>query len=392
MKNLSALVFGNLPAKSGQPLTPRHLLGFLAASTLAVALLASLWKFGFEETMDPYLPGLHAVDSLAERWEFVISCSLFALLSLVIPSIVGYRLLTEHLAALRFSSEVFTAAPQPMAVADAKGHIVAVNLAFEQLTGRTSETLLGHPTDTLWGLEAAQELPLMVREELAAHGAWSGEVRNQRPDNSTYVVWLSIKAARDPQGVVREYIASLTDITWRKQREESTLHLAMHDPLTDLANRRMFMEHLQQVTAAARVSGEILAVLFIDLDDFKQINDHLGHAIGDEVLKTVAHRLRTRARSADLVARFGGDEFVMLLRNIESQESAILVAERCRQAVEQPLLIDGLSINIGASIGRALSGHQVLSADSLLERADSAMYEVKKQRRMRTFSATSTTA
>ncbi len=344
--------------------------------------------------MDPYLPGSHAVDSAAERWEFVISCSLFALASLVIPAMVGYRLLTEHLAAIRLSAEVFKSAPQPMAVADAKGRIVAVNHAFEQITGRTRETLLGQATEHLWGSDTTQELPLALalREALATHGEWSGEVRGQRPDDSTYVVWLSVKATRDPQGVTQEYIAALTDITWRKQREENTLHLAMHDPLTDLANRRMFMEHLQQVTAAARVSGEILAVLFIDLDDFKQVNDRFGHAIGDEILKSVAHRLRTRARSADLVARLGGDEFVMLLRNIESPDSAILVAERCREAVEQPLWVDGVAINIRASIGRALSGHQLLSAAALLERADGAMYEVKKQRRMNHHSGTSTTA
>lgn len=357
------------------------LTAFVLLSAGGVAVLAMLWKFGIEEWLDPWLPGIHATDSEAERWEFVVMASLFSALALVVPAFVVARLFADRLAADRLASAVFDSAPQPMVVTDARRCIIAVNPAFEALTGHAAASIIGQPVGCL---KSDQQDPAFYRElgrALDSSGSWAGELHNQRPDGSPYVIWLSITATRDAAGRVGEYIGVMTDITWRKQREEQALHLAMHDPLTGLANRRLFLERLQQVMASARVSGEVVALLFIDLDGFKQVNDSHGHAAGDEVLKVASQRLNACARAADMVARLAGDEFVILLREVESAEAAGVVARRCVDSLAEPITLAAVEARIGASIGIALSSHRVTSAEALMRLADGAMYEVKRRGR-----------
>ena len=359
----------------------RGLLVFVLLSAFGVALLATGWKFGIEEWADAYLPGEHAPDNLAERWEFVVMASLFSALALVLPAFVVYRLLGERLAGNRLASAVFNAAPQAMVVTDAQRQVIAANPAFEHLSGYSAGEVVGQPISILKSDQQDGRFYAELNRILEETGAWSGEVRNRRPDDSLYVVWLSITATRNREGKIGEYVAVLTDITWRKEREEAALHLATHDPLTGLANRRLLMERLQQVMSSALVSGETIAVLFIDLDGFKQVNDTLGHAAGDEVLKVAALRLAACARSADMVGRLAGDEFVILLREVVRPMAAEIVAKRCIASIAEPIGVAGTSARVGASIGVALSSHRVESAEALLQAADAAMYEVKRQGR-----------
>jgi diguanylate cyclase (GGDEF)-like protein/PAS domain S-box-containing protein len=347
-------------------------------SAAVVLVLAIIWKFGVEEWVDPFLPGEHAPDSLAERWEFVIAAGVFSALAMVLPAIVVYRLVDQLLSAHRMASAVFNAAPQPMVVTDAKRRVLAVNPAFEKLTGLAAVDVIGQPVSLLKSDQQDTAFYATLAAALDSAGIWSGEVKNRRPDGSQYVVWLSITATRDEEGSIAEYVGVLTDITWRKQREEAALRLAMHDQLTGLANRRMFMERLNQVMAAAQISAETVALLFIDLDGFKAVNDTHGHAAGDAVLREAAARLSTCARSADLVSRLAGDEFVILLREVASREAIETVAERCLESLSEPMTVGEAKVTVGASIGVAMSSHRVRSADDLLHLADRTMYQVKR--------------
>lgn len=355
------------------------MLAFIVLSAATVALLTIFWKFGIEEFVDPYLPGEHATDSVAERWEFVGVATLFSVLSLLIPSAVVRRLVRERLAASRLSAAVFKSAPQPLVVTDRDRRVIAVNPAFEKLTGYPAEAII-HTAASFFKSDLNNStLYDEIWLALDRIGAWRGEVHNRRPDGSQYIVWLNITATRDEAGEVSEFIGVLTDITWRKRQEEEAIHQATHDPLTGLANRRLFMERLEQVLASTPVTGERLAVLFIDLDGFKAINDSFGHAFGDAVLKESARRLAACARSADFAARLAGDEFVLLLRNVESVAEAEVVAQRCVERIGDLHEAYAQTVAIGASIGVALSTPATDSADALLAAADKAMYAAKRR-------------
>jgi diguanylate cyclase (GGDEF)-like protein/PAS domain S-box-containing protein len=354
------------------------LLAFIALSAATVALLAIFWKFGIEELVDPFLPGEHATDSAAERWEFVVVATLFSVLSLLVPTAVVRRLVRERLAASRLSAAVFKSAPQPMVVTDRQRRVIAVNPAFEKLTGYPAEAVIHTPVAFLKSDLNNTTLYDDIGLALDRNGAWSGEIRNRRPDGSQYVVWLNITATRDEAGEVSEFIGVLTDITWRKRQEEEAIHQATHDPLTGLANRRLFMERLEQILASTPVTGERLAVLFLDLDGFKEVNDTRGHAVGDAVLQEAARRLAACARSADFPARLAGDEFVLLLRNVESATEAEVVAQRCVERIAELREACGQAVEVGASVGVALSTPATGSADELLAAADQAMYAAKR--------------
>jgi diguanylate cyclase (GGDEF)-like protein/PAS domain S-box-containing protein len=357
----------------------RGLAGFVLLSAAGVALLAMVWKFGIEEWLDPYLLGDHGVDSIAERWEFVVMSSLFSILALLAPSAFVFRLFRERLAANRLAAAVFKSAPQPMVVTDAARRVIAVNPAFEKLTGYQGSAVVDTAVSFLKSDLNDGALYAEISRSLDNGGSWSGEVRNRRPDGSQYVIWLTITCTRDETGQVSEFIGVLTDITWRKRQEEEAMHLATHDPLTGLANRRLFMERLEQVLASVTVTGERLAVLFVDLDGFKGVNDTHGHAVGDQVLKAAAGRLAACARSADLVARLSGDEFVLLLRNVEATVEAEVVAQRCIDKLKGLTEADGQTVAVGASIGVAMSSPMTTSADALLELADRSMYAAKRR-------------
>ena len=354
---------------------------FVVVSTFGVAVLATVWKFGIEEWADPFLAGDHGVDSFGERVEFVVACTFCSLIAMVFPAMLLHRLLADRLASNRLAAAVFNAAPQPMVVTDARRHVMAANPAFEQLTGYAAADVVGQPVSFLKSDQQGSDFYETLGKCIEQSGTWSGEVRNRRPDGSVYVAWLSIRATRDEKGQVGEYVGALTDISWRKKKEDEALHMAMHDPLTGLANRRLFLVRLHQVIAAATISAETVAILYIDLDGFKNINDIHGHGVGDAVLCTTAQRLASCARSADLVARLGGDEFVILLREVDSAEAAGQVAQRCIDLVGTPIACPDLSVTIGASIGVALTSHEIGSAETLLNLADTTMYAAKRQGR-----------
>lgn len=358
---------------------------FLLVSCVGVAVIAAIWKFGFEEWADPFLPGDHGVDSDAERWEFVVASAVLSLLALLAPTLIMFRLVAINLAAGRLSRSIFRLAPQPMMVTTANQHVLAVNLAWQRFTGIEQGEVAGKSVVAARAGLGDEGIIGRVMEMVGRCGSWCGEIEGSRKDGSFCCAWLSVTAIGNADGLAKgDCIWVYTDITDQKRREAAANHAALHDPLTGLPNRRLLRERLGRALLLASQSGGLLGLLYIDLDGFKPVNDSYGHDAGDQALRVVAHRLIQCARRGDMVARIGGDEFVMLVGSVSGEEDVVRVANRCIAQVRLPVVLnEGTSVVVGASIGIALSGANAVGVDELLQRADQAMYEAKRMGRGR---------
>jgi diguanylate cyclase (GGDEF)-like protein len=215
--------------------------------------------------------------------------------------------------------------------------------------------------------------------QLQETGKWQGEIWNRRKSGEIYPVWQCISTTTDAAGQVSGYISLFSDITHLKQSEAQLIHLAYHDPLTGLPNRLLFDERLGHAIEQARRREEKLAVLFFDLDNFKPVNDQLGHQMGDELLESVARRLSARLRRSDTLSRRGGDEFTVLVENIEGLLDAIEIAVDINQQLHLPFRLSNQQEVISAcSVGIALYPDHGQTAEDLLKHADAAMYAAKQ--------------
>jgi diguanylate cyclase (GGDEF)-like protein len=223
-----------------------------------------------------------------------------------------------------------------------------------------------------------REFYVAMWDELTQHHSWQGEVWNTRKNGEEFPCWLGITAVRDDAGVVTHYVANHVDITLRKAAEDEVKRQALFDPLTQLPNRRLLTDRIHQALSHAKRDGGQLALIFVDLDKFKPVNDRLGHAAGDQLLQAVAHRLRICVRESDTVARVGGDEFVVLVNTVHQTSDATCVAEKIHAALrlsfDLPL---GQSVQISSSIGVALYPEHGLDEATLSHHADVAMYAAK---------------
>ncbi|TDQ41265.1 PAS domain S-box-containing protein/diguanylate cyclase (GGDEF)-like protein [Tepidicella xavieri] len=278
---------------------------------------------------------------------------------------------------LHVMATVFESSREAIVIADHANRIIAVNEAFTRLTGYTPAEVLGRNPRMLSAGMTPSEVYQAMWRDLGAHGCWQGEIWDRRKDGSIYPKWLSINTVRGPTGRISHYVAIFSDISERKEAEEKIYHLAHHDSLTGLANRMSLSLELNVAVRQAAHNRQRLALMFIDLDRFKEINDVHGHDVGDRLLVAIAARLREAVRHGDTVARLGGDEFVILLRQVHGRDSAQQVAEKVRQALEQPCDIDGLTLRTTASIGLALYPQDGESAEQLMKSADTAMYHAK---------------
>ena len=211
--------------------------------------------------------------------------------------------------------------------------------------------------------------------------SWKGELINRRKSGEIYWEEAHIAPVRDAQGIIRHYVAVKLDITVQKQAHERIAHLAHHDLLTNLPNRLLFFDRVNQSLAQAQRQGSQLAVMYIDLDRFKPINDSCGHAAGDYVLQQVARRLESCVRHSDTVGRIGGDEFVVLLSDITMPERVLQIAEKIRQALKRPIEFGDRFFEISSSIGIALYPDHGDTVDQLAISADRAMYQAKESGR-----------
>jgi diguanylate cyclase (GGDEF)-like protein/PAS domain S-box-containing protein len=271
-------------------------------------------------------------------------------------------------------------------ISDAECVILRVNLAFSGITGYSAEEAVGRKTSLLRSGRHDAAFFAAMWESIRACGSWSGEIWNRHKDGEIYLHWMNITAVLGADGNVTHYVATLTDITQRKNAEEEIRNLAFYDLLTGLPNRRLLIDRLQHAVATSIRSHKCGALLFIDLDDFKTLNDTLGHYVGDQLLVEVAKRLQTCVREADTVARFGGDEFVVMLEGLSQDiDTAAAESKKVGETVlgklEAPYCLSGLDHRSTVSIGVALFNEGRKDINELLKRADIAMYKAKAEGR-----------
>ncbi|KAF0164489.1 MAG: PAS/PAC sensor-containing diguanylate cyclase/phosphodiesterase [Rhodocyclaceae bacterium] len=306
------------------------------------------------------------------------------------------RLLQQELAKskeaeqrLRVAATAFEA-QEGITITGADGLILQVNKAFTAITGYSAEEVVGrNPRMLSSGRQDAAYYQAMW-QSIKRTGSWQGEIWNRRKNGEAYPAWLSITAVFGDDGVATHYVATSTDIAPRKLAEDRIEHLAYYDQLTQLPNRRLMMDRLEQAATNCARRSRHGALMLIDLDNFKALNDTMGHAVGDSLLIEVAARLDTCVRDGDTVARLGGDEFVVIIGDIEGEELAAIKAERVAEKIQEKLgksyvldvTVDGEKTGecfhtCTSSIGIALFRDQSVSIDELLKRADTAMYQAK---------------
>lgn len=267
-------------------------------------------------------------------------------------------------------------------ITDANGIILRVNKAFTEITGFTAEEAVGQTPRILKSNRHNAAFYAAMWKSIRTTGVWQGEIWDRRKNGEIYPKWLTITAVTGENGDVTHYVGTHMDITQRKAAEDEIRHLAFYDPLTLLPNRRLLMDRLRQALAAGSRTGSVVAILFIDLDNFKDLNDTLGHDKGDVLLTQVARRLVTCVREGDTVARLGGDEFVVMLeyQKVNREQAAALaqtVGEKILGELAQPYSLLGREHHSTASIGITLFSDQRGSIDELLKQADLAMYQAK---------------
>jgi len=282
---------------------------------------------------------------------------------------------------LALSATVIAHIADGVMVTDTDGTVVAVNPAFTTITGYTEAEAIGRPWDMTRSSRHDDAFYTNLAQELQTGGFWRGEVWSCRKDGEVFLEWLTVSAVRNSEGVLTHYVGVFSDITRLKESQEQLDFLAHHDPLTSLPNRLLFQDRLLHAIGRAAREAQQLAVMFVDLDRFKNVNDTLGHQVGDQLLKEVASALHGRLREGDTLARLGGDEFVVLLEHVDGQYGATQVAQKLVALFEQPFMVSNHELFVTGSIGIALYPQDAQDANLLIRHADVAMYGVKSRGR-----------
>lgn len=278
---------------------------------------------------------------------------------------------------LHLAASIYSNSSEAVLVTDADNNIVAINPAFTQITGYTLEEVRGKTPSILHSGRHDRNFFRAMWQALERDGLWQGEIWNRRKNGETFPEWLSINAIHNDAGEVQRYVAIGSDITNKVRSDELIWHQANYDFLTDLPNRYMFQNRLEQEIRQAQRDGSLLALLFIDLDRFKDVNDTLGHPVGDQLLIDTAARISRCVRESDTVARMGGDEFTVILRELEQTSDAEKVAEQIISELSTPFLINNDTIYTSASIGITFCPDDGSEVDQLISNADQAMYASK---------------
>ncbi|HEY9102314.1 EAL domain-containing protein [Chitinimonas sp.] len=282
---------------------------------------------------------------------------------------------------LRVAAAAFES-QEGMLITDAARIILRVNSAFTKITGYSAEEVVGELPTMFQSSRNDADQATFIDAAIANGGTWQGEIWTRRKDGDHFPLWLAVSAVRSDAGEVTHYVYALVDITERKLAEDEIRSLAFYDPLTNLPNRRLLMDRLRQALAKSARSDSGGALLFVDLDNFKKLNDTRGHDIGDLLLEQVAQRIAGCLREGDTVARLGGDEFVVLLEEVgdlmqEAIDKVEGVAKKILTTLNQPYLLDGMAHHSTPSIGVCFFRGQEVTVDELLKQADLAMYQAK---------------
>jgi diguanylate cyclase (GGDEF)-like protein/PAS domain S-box-containing protein len=278
----------------------------------------------------------------------------------------------------RLMSKVFQNASEGVVITAPDSTIISVNRAFSAVTGYSEEEAIGNTPKMLQSGKQGEDFYARMWQELEQYDHWQGEIWNRKKSGEDYLEWLSIAAVRDEHGNLSHYVAIFSDITAEKDSEERLEYLAHYDQLTKLPNRILFNDRLKQALAQARRNRGQVAIMFLDLDGFKAVNDSLGHNAGDALLLQVAQRLTASLRATDTVARFGGDEFTIVLPSVDSEESVIRIATKIGKEIAKPFSLDADEANITTSIGISLYPDDSDEPQQLIQYADNAMYHAKR--------------
>ena len=293
----------------------------------------------------------------------------------IIQDITARKLLQEK---LKLAASVFTHACENIIITDVTGTIIDVNKAFTGLTGYSHEEAIGN---SLRMLESGRHPPEFyddLDQTLLKEGLWSGEIWSRRKNGDVYAEMRSMSAVCDEQGIITHYIALGSDITQIKEHQSQLEHIAHYDTLTHLPNRVLLSDRLSHAMLQCNRHKQSLAVAFLDLDGFKAVNDTYGHSVGDELLIAISIRMKEALREGDSLARFGGDEFIVVLADLVNVDDCKPVLERLLLAASEPITVGDVVFNVSASIGVTLYPQDNLDADKLIRHADQAMYVAKQ--------------
>jgi diguanylate cyclase (GGDEF)-like protein/PAS domain S-box-containing protein len=314
--------------------------------------------------------------------------------ALVSPAILENTLNDEHIVVLyditarkvaekqnKLSTQVFKQAHEGIIITNAEGVIVDVNPAFCKLTGYEHDELIGQRGNLLHSGKQNSEVYAEMWKKLIEQGFWNGEIWNRKKNGDFFVVLLTISSIQDRDNNSVNYVGMYSDITQSKKQQKTLELMAHYDVLTNLPNRVLFADRFVQAVAHSKRNNSLLAVCFLDLDNFKPVNDNYGHKMGDYLLIEVAERIKSNLRDEDTVSRQGGDEFTLLLGDLKSPIQCKQMLERIHHSISQPYLIEGHSFNVSASTGITLYPDDDADLDTLIRHADQAMYQAKLKAR-----------
>lgn len=276
---------------------------------------------------------------------------------------------------------IFNSVEEGIMIADTKSRIIHVNPAFEFVTGYTREEAVGQRPSLLNSGIHDQDFYKKMWATIQEHGKWSGEIWNRRKTGDIYPEWLTIVAIRNEQGDIMNYCGIFEDISAQKNAENEIEQRKYTDALTGVANRYAYLQRMETLLQSSANREYHHAVLFLDLDRFKQVNDTLGHSIADELLVSVTKRIQSVLKNKDIVARYGGDEFIITITNIHHMQEAVQVAEKIVHLLSEPLPIDEQNIYISTSMGISLYPEDGTTLETLVKKADQAMYYAKRNGR-----------
>lgn len=279
---------------------------------------------------------------------------------------------------LLLASSVFTHTSEGVAIADAQGRLVEVNQAFSRITGYAREEVLGQGHQFF---KSGKQGPEVIQEMLAtlrAKDHCQGEIWSRTKSGKAYAVLLTVSAVRDVDGRIQRYVVLFSDITPLRMEQEKIEHVAHYDALTDLPNRLLLSDRLQRAMAMSQRNRQTLAVLYLDLDGFKQVNDRYGHSVGDALLIALARRITQVLREVDTLARMGGDEFVAVLADVQGPDQCMHLVQRILRVCAEPITLEDQVLSVSASIGVTLYPQDGSDAEQLIRHADRAMYEAKQ--------------
>jgi diguanylate cyclase (GGDEF)-like protein/PAS domain S-box-containing protein len=358
---------------------------YLKAAFVGFILAGCFWLF--EVAMHCYFIHRH-YHFMQEFWPNDINelwMRIFTSLLLLVFVMICARLLRSRLKItnqLQLAYAALNNIREAAMIVNANNEIVYVNPRYTTITGYLPEEVLGKNPNIVSSGKHNKRFYQSLWHKINKNGFWEGEIWNRRKTGEVFPEWITITTLKNTDSQVTNYIAIFSDISIRKASEEKMKENALHDPLTKLPNRRLFLERLNLAIKTAKRQKKSLAILFIDLDHFKLINDQHGHMVGDAFLVEVAHAIQSSLRETDTVARFGGDEFVILLPNVVEKEAVILLAKKLMNMLNKTIIAaGGVDLKPEISIGGAMYPQDAQTPESLISAADKAMYFVKENGR-----------